>query len=84
MPKDRMTRGTHWLTGSWRMYVEVDGEASLSSCRTLIEQSLQSTLRKCGFSPEAVTCTMQAVPIKRTTTATYSARKKTPEKNGAQ
>jgi hypothetical protein len=57
-------------------------EAQLLSCLTEIEESLQSTLSKCGFSPEGDISTMQADHTRLTITVTSSALKRTPEKSG--
>jgi hypothetical protein len=69
---------TAWL----RMSVEVAGEHYQSSCLTEIVKNLQNISRICGFSPEDGIYIMQEDHIKHTTTVTYYAQKKIPEKNG--
>jgi hypothetical protein len=48
-----------------------------------IDESLLSTLKRCGFSPEVGISTTPVAPIRLTITVTYSELKRIPEKNGA-
>jgi hypothetical protein len=82
MHKDQTTLGMRSLSGSLRMSVEVGGEPSLYSCLTEIVQSLQNTLKKCGFCQVGATFITQDGHTKPTITVTFCEQKKTPEKNG--
>jgi hypothetical protein len=82
MPKDQTIVGTRLQTVWWMTYAEAEEGPSLYSCRRLIDESLQNTLKECDSFPEVVTFTMRADPIRRTITVTSYVQKKTHEKNG--
>jgi hypothetical protein len=80
--KDQETPGTNLPTVSLKMFVEQGEERfPVYSQKTTVE-NFRNILRLCGFCQGDVTSITQDAPTRLTITATYSGRKKTPEKSG--
>jgi hypothetical protein len=84
MPKALRMIGTHYQTGSLKMYVELDGELIEALCRKMTSDSWQITLKSKSLFPEAVTFTTRVDHTRLTIIAIFYALKRILEKNGQQ
>jgi hypothetical protein len=84
MPKALRMIGTHYQTGSLKMYVELDGELIEALCQKTTNNSWLSTLKSKSSFPEGATFIMPVDHTKPITIAIFYVLKRILEKNGQQ